>query len=62
MQEILAAILAGDTAPTEFGALPVPDDYRAVTVHKDEIAMFEGRPPDSASPASAPVSPAASPR
>ena len=44
MQEILAAILAGDTAPTEFGALPVPDDYRAVTVHKDEIAMFEGRP------------------
>ena len=44
MQEILEAILAGDTAPADFAALPVPDDYRAVTVHKDEIAMFEGRP------------------
>jgi crotonyl-CoA reductase len=44
VQDILAAILAGDTAPTEVGSLPVPDSYRAVTVHQDEIGMFEGRP------------------
>ena len=42
MQQILDAILAGDTAAGDFAAIDVPDSYRAVTVHKDEAEMFEG--------------------
>ncbi|MFL6241332.1 MAG: crotonyl-CoA carboxylase/reductase [Actinomycetes bacterium] len=42
MKEILEAILAGDTPPEEFAALPVPAEYRGVTVRKDEATMFEG--------------------
>ncbi|MFN8189986.1 MAG: crotonyl-CoA carboxylase/reductase [Nocardioidaceae bacterium] len=44
MQQILDAILAGDTSAEEYAALDVPDHYRAVTVHKDEVDMFEGVP------------------
>ncbi len=44
MKDILEAILAGDAAATDWEALEVPDHYRGVTVHQDEIAMFEGRP------------------
>jgi crotonyl-CoA reductase len=44
VKEILEAILAGDTASADFANLPLPDTYRAVTVHKDEAAMFEGMP------------------
>jgi crotonyl-CoA reductase len=40
MQKILDAIMANDLA--EVGALPVPDHYRAVTVHADEVDMFDG--------------------
>jgi crotonyl-CoA reductase len=43
VKDILEAILAGDTTREEFAALPVPDSYRGVTVHKDDVAMFEGR-------------------
>ena len=42
MQAILEAILAGDTSPEEFAALQLPTSYRAVTVHKDDVDMFEG--------------------
>ena len=42
MKQILEAILAGDTTAQEYAALALPDHYRAVTVHKDETAMFEG--------------------
>ncbi|MGN6243897.1 MAG: crotonyl-CoA carboxylase/reductase [Motilibacteraceae bacterium] len=42
MKEILEAILAGDTPSEAYAALPVPETYRAVTVHKDETGMFEG--------------------
>jgi crotonyl-CoA reductase len=42
MDQILDAILAGDTTPADFAALELPDHYRAVTVHKDEVAMFDG--------------------
>ena len=42
MQQILDAILAGDTTPEDFAALELPESYRAVTVHKDEVGMFEG--------------------
>src|SRR4051795_13784703 len=42
MQQILDAILAGDTAQEEFAHLDVPESYRAATVHKDEVGLFEG--------------------
>jgi crotonyl-CoA reductase len=42
VKDILEAILAGDTAPEEFAALPVPGSYRGVTVHKDEVELFDG--------------------
>ncbi|MCW2819485.1 MAG: NADPH:quinone reductase, partial [Marmoricola sp.] len=42
MQQILDAILAGDTSGEDFAALQIPDHYRAATVHKDEVEMFEG--------------------
>jgi crotonyl-CoA reductase len=42
VKEILDAILAGDTRPEEYAALPLPESYRAVTVRKDEVDMFEG--------------------
>ncbi|MYV96917.1 crotonyl-CoA carboxylase/reductase [Streptomyces sp. SID3343] len=42
MKEILDAILAGDTPKEAYATLPLPDSYRAVTVHKDEETMFEG--------------------
>ncbi len=42
MKNILDAILAGDATSADFAALELPDTYRAVTVHKDETAMFDG--------------------
>jgi crotonyl-CoA reductase len=46
VKDILEAILAressGDVAGGEFAELAVPEHYRGVTVHKDEIGMFEG--------------------
>lgn len=42
MQNILDAILAGDTASGDFGALQLPEAYLAATVHKDEAEMFAG--------------------
>lgn len=40
MQKILDAILADELA--EVGALPVPESYRGVTAHADEVDMFDG--------------------
>jgi crotonyl-CoA reductase len=42
VKEILEAILSGDTPTEEFGALPIPEEYRGVTVRKDEANMLEG--------------------
>ncbi len=42
MQQILDAILAGDTTGEEFANLKIPESYRAATVRKDEVDMFEG--------------------
>ena len=42
MQHILDAISAGDTSSEDFAALALPESYRAVTVHKDEVDMFDG--------------------
>jgi len=44
VKEILEAILAGDTSGAEFAAMHLPESYRAVTVHADEVDMFEGMP------------------
>ncbi len=43
MKHILDAIMAGDTSAEDFAALELPESYRAVTVHKDEVDMFEGQ-------------------
>ena len=50
MQQILDAILAGDTPTADFAALEVPESYRGVTVHKDEADMFEGVPSSEKDP------------
>jgi crotonyl-CoA reductase len=42
VNEIRDAILAGPAGADALAALPVPESYRAVTVHKDEVGMFEG--------------------
>jgi crotonyl-CoA reductase len=42
MREILTAVQAGDTPSEAFGALPLPEHYRGVTVHADEVDMFDG--------------------
>ena len=42
VQHILDAIQAGDTSSEDFANLELPESYRAVTVHKDEVDMFEG--------------------
>jgi crotonyl-CoA reductase len=42
VKDILDAVLTGAPA-AELAALPVPESYRAVTVHADEVDMFEGR-------------------
>jgi len=42
VKQILDAILAGDTSAEDYAAMDVPDHYKAVTVHKDEVDMFEG--------------------
>ncbi|MBA3234201.1 MAG: crotonyl-CoA carboxylase/reductase [Propionibacteriales bacterium] len=42
MHDILDVILAGDSSSDDVAAVPIPSAYRGVTVHKDEVAMFEG--------------------
>ncbi|PWN03464.1 crotonyl-CoA carboxylase/reductase [Nocardioides silvaticus] len=44
MQHILDAILAEGTTSEDFANLDLPESYRAATVHKDEVDMFEGVP------------------
>ncbi|MGL5818863.1 MAG: crotonyl-CoA carboxylase/reductase [Phycicoccus sp.] len=42
MEQILGAILAGDRDADTYSGLAVPSSYRAATVHRDEVTMFEG--------------------
>jgi crotonyl-CoA reductase len=44
VQQILDAIQSGNASPEDFAALGLPESYRAATVHKDEVGMFEGVP------------------
>lgn len=40
--EIRDAVLSGTATSEDYAHLPLPDSYRAVTVHADETGMFEG--------------------
>ena len=42
MKEILDAILDPGSEPADFAAVPLPEAYRAVTLHRDEEHMFDG--------------------
>jgi crotonyl-CoA reductase len=42
VKDILDAILASDSTAADFAALPLPESYRAITVHKDEEEIFSG--------------------
>src|SRR5262249_39430718 len=42
VKDILDAIQSGTATSADFAALPLPESYRAVTVHKDETEMFAG--------------------
>jgi crotonyl-CoA reductase len=42
VKEILDAILDPASQPADFAALPLPEAYRAVTLHRDEEHMFDG--------------------
>ncbi|MEW2576289.1 crotonyl-CoA carboxylase/reductase [Streptomyces syringium] len=42
MQDIVSAIVSGDAAPEDFAALPLPESYRAVTLHRSETELFAG--------------------
>ncbi|GLY28043.1 crotonyl-CoA carboxylase/reductase [Kineosporia sp. NBRC 101731] len=44
MQKILEAILSGTATREDYLAIDVPEFYRGVTVHADEVDMFEGLP------------------
>jgi len=42
VQQILDTILSDTATTDDFAALEVPQSYRAATVHRDEVDMFEG--------------------
>ncbi len=42
MKEILDAILNSASQEVDFAALPLPESYRAVTLHRDEEHIFDG--------------------
>ena len=42
MNEIRDAIMSGDRERSTYEGLAVPESFRAVTVHKDEVDMFAG--------------------
>ena len=42
MQDIRDAILSGDRSEQTYASLTLPETYRGVTVHKDEVDLFEG--------------------
>jgi len=50
MKQILDAILAQESQPEDFAALPLPEAYRAVTLHRDEEHMFDGLDPGDRDP------------
>src|SRR5260370_20807 len=49
MREIVDAISAGASGP-ELPNIPLPETFRAATVHKDETEVFAGLPTDEKDP------------
>jgi crotonyl-CoA reductase len=49
MRELVEAISAGVTGP-ELASIPLPETFRALTVHKDEVEVFAGMPSDEKDP------------
>lgn len=43
MHEIREAILSGDRSEKTYAGFALPEAFQAVTVHKDEVGLFEGR-------------------
>jgi crotonyl-CoA reductase len=44
VKQFLDAILSGQATSDDFAAMPLPESYQAITVHKDETDMFAGMP------------------
>jgi crotonyl-CoA reductase len=44
VQKILEAVLSGHASGEDIAALPIPDHYRGVTVHREEVEIFNGLP------------------
>lgn len=44
MQHLIDAIVSGIATSEDFAAMPLPEFYRALTVHENEVDMFEGLP------------------
>jgi crotonyl-CoA reductase len=42
MRNIIEAVLTEGVRGEELAGLPLPDSYRALTIHKDEVGMFDG--------------------
>ncbi|RKN47506.1 crotonyl-CoA carboxylase/reductase [Micromonospora endolithica] len=42
MHEVSSAILSGNATTEDYAGLRLPDSYRAITVHRDEVDMFDG--------------------
>ncbi|MFI6640462.1 crotonyl-CoA carboxylase/reductase [Streptomyces sp. NPDC050504] len=39
---MVSAVVSGEATREDFAALPIPESYRAVTVHKQDVNMFDG--------------------
>ena len=50
MKEILDAIFDPGSQPADLATLPLPEAYRAVTLHRDEEHMFDGLDPRDRDP------------
>jgi crotonyl-CoA reductase len=50
VQQILEAITSGTATAEDFAALEIPTNYRAATVHRDEVDMFTGMDPKEKDP------------
>ncbi|WP_329110194.1 crotonyl-CoA carboxylase/reductase [Micromonospora sp. NBC_01699] len=44
MKGITSAILSQNLTSDDFAALPIPESYRAITLHADEVELFSGVP------------------
>ena len=50
MNIVRDAILSGKTTAQDYAGLPLPQSMRAVTTHKDEMRMFDGRESEEKDP------------